>query len=329
MINFNLEGLEKKKTMLFTHTDLDGIGCSIVGQYYIKHINVEYCNYDEIEKVFKNFLSSTYCKKVKQIFMTDISFKDPTIWKMIEQFLETDEDRKFFLLDHHKLSDEMLNNIPMDYIQKRQCYINNNMESCGTKIFYNLLKDFTKSYTSSNLQKFVDLVWEYDTFNFVKIGKKDAENLNFLLSIKGRKQFIEDIFESIDYEEPLISENERELIKIEDKRKLNHVKNCLLNIKTYIMNLNGKEIKLGYVFTDQYVSYVGNYLSTEYPDKYDAIVLIGKEISFRTSRDDFDCSILAKMIGGGGREKTAGAPITDEMGKKIMDIIFNNEVKGN
>ena len=44
---------------LFTHTDLDGVGCAILAKFaFSNDVDVEYCNYDDIdskvEEYFKN-----------------------------------------------------------------------------------------------------------------------------------------------------------------------------------------------------------------------------------------------------------------------------------
>ena len=37
---------------LFTHTDLDGIGCAILAMLAYEDVEIKYCNYDDInEKV--------------------------------------------------------------------------------------------------------------------------------------------------------------------------------------------------------------------------------------------------------------------------------------
>ena len=43
---------------LFTHTDLDGIGCAILAKLaFGDNVNIEYCNYDNINESVKKFIN--------------------------------------------------------------------------------------------------------------------------------------------------------------------------------------------------------------------------------------------------------------------------------
>ena len=43
---------------LFTHQDLDGIGCAILAQLtFGKNVDITYCNYDEVDSLVKEYIT--------------------------------------------------------------------------------------------------------------------------------------------------------------------------------------------------------------------------------------------------------------------------------
>jgi oligoribonuclease NrnB/cAMP/cGMP phosphodiesterase (DHH superfamily) len=81
----------------------------------------------------------------------------------------------------------------------------------------------------------------------------------------------------------------------------------------------------GVIFTDQYVSELGNRLSTMNPD-YDLIVMIGGDsISYRTTKENIDCGQIAKLVGGGGHPKAAGSEISLENQLDYIERLFKKK----
>ena len=67
------------KVKLFTHTDLDGIGCAILAYLAFgkENVDVEYCNYDDIDDKVEKFMEDgDLYRSYNQIFITDISVSD-------------------------------------------------------------------------------------------------------------------------------------------------------------------------------------------------------------------------------------------------------------
>jgi len=49
---------------LFTHTDLDGIGCAIVAKLAFPDVNIEYCDYDNVNEKIKQYIETEEYKKL-------------------------------------------------------------------------------------------------------------------------------------------------------------------------------------------------------------------------------------------------------------------------
>ena len=64
------------KTFIFTHNDLDGVGCEIIGKYYFQDAYVQYCSYDNIDDTLLYFLShNKNILSEMRIIISDIYYK--------------------------------------------------------------------------------------------------------------------------------------------------------------------------------------------------------------------------------------------------------------
>ena len=59
---------------LFTHTDLDGVGCAILAKLAFKDVDISYCNYDNINEEVKNFITDK--NDIDMCFITDVSIEE-------------------------------------------------------------------------------------------------------------------------------------------------------------------------------------------------------------------------------------------------------------
>jgi oligoribonuclease NrnB/cAMP/cGMP phosphodiesterase (DHH superfamily) len=300
------------KVKLFTHTDLDGIGCAILGKLaFDNNISIEYCNYDEIDNKVKYFLDGDYLNYDK-IYITDISVDKDTANKINEVITN-----KILLFDHHQTSLWLNKYNWAKVIEKYGIY-----KTCGAQLFYiylvenNLLK---LSYIHG-IQDFVQVVREYDTWEWKINNYIKPKQWNDLLYIYGRDNFIELIinkiksqfnFDNTDY---LLLKLEQEKVDryIEDKDK-----------KMIVKKIQG--YNAGIVFAEQYISELGNKLSELHPG-LDFIIIINldKSVSYRTAKDNINLGVdIAKIYGGGGHPKAAGSPISDDIKNEVIDLIFD------
>ena len=66
------------KIKLFTHTDLDGIGCAILAYlaFRRKNVEVEYCDYSNVNDKVRDFFYNGNWDEYEQVFFTDISISN-------------------------------------------------------------------------------------------------------------------------------------------------------------------------------------------------------------------------------------------------------------
>lgn len=300
---------------LFTHTDLDGVGCAILSKLAFKdEVDIEYCNYDEINEKVLNYINNNDCKN--SIYITDISINDD-LAKLL------DKRGNVQLLDHHPTALE-LNKYSWCRVMVEDL---NGIKTSGTKMFYHWLGMngcFSDELENNKiLDRFIELVRDYDTWRWIELGDEEVlcKQVNDLLYLYGRDKFISwcvskilcsNSFNLDDTDKMFLDINQREIDDyVEEKNK----QLFALPMCGYIA---------GVVFAERYFSELGNKLCKTHPE-IDFVVMIDMDgtVSYRTIKEDLDLGQrIAKQFGGGGHSKAAGSQFSKEILLKTVEEIF-------
>ncbi|WP_282140829.1 DHH family phosphoesterase [Cytobacillus oceanisediminis] len=300
---------------LYTHNDLDGVGCGIVAKIaFGKDVEVRYNSVmgldHQIEKLFENE------KNLKDDFLiiTDLSVNDENLIRLDD--LEKGGG-KVRLIDHHKtalhFNDYNWGRVKVQYDDGRL--------TAATSLLYEYLLEHELIKSSQALDEFVELVRQYDTWEWDQNDNIKAKNLNDLFFMVSIEEFEEkmteriinsDHFEFDDFEQKLL-EMEEEKIERYVRRKKREI------VQTFI-----GEFCAGIVHAESYHSELGNELGKDFPHlDYIAILnLGGKKISFRTIHDHVDVSAVAGKFGGGGHAKASGCSMGKDAYKLFVQDIF-------
>ncbi|MDE5630459.1 MAG: hypothetical protein K2G03_04955 [Bacilli bacterium] len=297
------------KTLLISHTDLDGISCNLL----LDLSNVKYDCYNvEVVEVTKtlDIILNDESQKYDQIYITDL-----TVTK--DDYKRLDESNiPYLVFDHHHthLYAQDLKNatIRVDEFGHK---------TCGTELFYNYLKELYPHINTPLIASYIELVRQIDTYT---MENDDPRNLGTLLHIYGKNTFLKKM------KTRLLKEKETFTFSTFEKRYLK-IKNdefdayCIKKEKE-LMFYQIKEYKCGVIFcenTDK--SELGHRLSRNHPE-LDAIVIIdtSKSISYRTEREDIDVSRLASYFGGGGHIKASGSNFNDGHREEIIKSYFKD-----
>jgi uncharacterized protein len=302
---------------LFTHNDLDGVACGILFRLAfgekadIRYNSVSGLNF-QVEKYFERM--NDRMKKEDHLYITDLSVNHDVTEK-INQFVSDGGRAK--LIDHHKtalhFNEYSWGNVKVE-------------DESGTltsaaSLVYDYLVQENHLARNGALDEFVELVRQYDTWDWDILNNYKAKNLNDLFFMVSIEEFEErmvprltsgDTFDYDDFEKKLL---EMEEDKIE--RYIRRKKREIIQIETD--GLYG-----GLVHAESYHSELGNELGKEYPHlDYIAILnLGGKKISFRTIHDDVDVSAVAGEFGGGGHAKASGCSMNKEAYNRYIEQAF-------
>jgi uncharacterized protein len=312
------------KVKLFTHTDLDGIGCAIVAKHAFHNVDVEYCNYDEIDKKVEEFTATMQYRHYDKVFITDISVSEK-VALLIDYSMsrELEAKNKYVLIDHHATA-KWLNKYDWAVVDDQEISIYPKeiyMKSSGTSMLYGYLWDKHEVNLPFLLQ-FIELVRRYDTWEwYTKHNDQHAKRLNDLFFILGREKFIERMMR---HTNPVFTDSEKLLLELEESKINRYIE---MKEKEMVVKPLGSVVVAGIVFAEQYHSQLGNHLATKHPEA-DFIVMINmgdRKVSYRGVKEGFHLGEMAKYrYGGGGHAKAAGSQIKlgliDEVLNTLLEI---------
>ena len=297
---------------IFTHTDLDGVGCAVLAKYYNPEIEVEFCDYDNVNQKVNDFLDNNIA--LGDLYITDISVSEE-----IAERLEYDTD--FILLDHHPTA--------LGLNKFKCCTVrvedeNTGIKTCGTEMFYQWLVEYEYLNKSKVLDKFVEIIRDYDTWRWPELGADGviSKKVNDLLYIYGRENFINWCLSSfIQRKFPNLGTKENMLLELRQEEIDKYVEKK--NREMFTQALCGKVS--GIVFANKFTSELGNRLCKMHPE-IDFVTMIDIEdctVSYRTIKDDINLGRdVAALFGGGGHPKAAGSQFDKTVWINIFKDIF-------
>lgn len=306
---------------LFTHTDLDGIGCAILARLaFADDVDITYCGYEDINDEIYRHIQSDKILKYDMVFITDISVEEENA-----VILDGMEYVKIKLLDHHPTA-QHLNKY--DWCTIKIENEETHIKTSGTELYYNWLINHGCLNKDGNLDRFVEIVRDYDTWRWSQLGEKGiiCKQINYLLYLYGRERFVNWCIGKIKFDSfskfPNLSDTEKLVLEIKQREIDKYIEEK--NKQIIFLELCGKQC--GFVFAENYFSELGNKLCKMNPN-IDLIAMIdvaSKVVSYRTIKDDIDLGKdIAQLFGGGGHPKSAGLKFSDDVQFKVIEKIFN------
>ena len=294
------------KIKLFTHTDLDGVGCAILAYHVFGKdtVDVSYCDYDDIDTEVKLLINDPEeYEKFNMIFITDIKVSEEVAEKIDK---DCDNVR---LLDHHPTA-EYLKKYDWCTIQVEREVFGETTKTCGTELFYEWCNDMIpdKIMNPEPISKMVDIIRNYDTWRWASLGEAGliSKKVNNLLYLYGRDMFINwALMQIYQNEFPILTESDKLILDIEQKKVDRYIDSKEQEMVQYTV----AGYTAGLVFAEMYTSELGNTLAKRHPE-LDFIVMIDmgeKSVSYRSVKDNIDLGKdVAAKFGGGGHPKAAG-----------------------
>ena len=289
---------------LYSHNDLDGVGCGILAKLsFQENVEVRYNSVQGLNFQVERFLEQK-ANNDTTLFITDLSVHSENE-KRLQHFFA--KGGKVTLLDHHKTA--------LHFNHYKWATVKVNYEdgrlACATSIFYDYLKEKNLIKENPAIDTFVELVRQWDTWEWDKNNTIDAKRLNDLFYMIAIEEFEERMIERLQKIESFAFDDfEEKILNMEDNKieRYIHRKRREL-IQTFI-----NDYCVGIVHAESYHSELGNVIGKESPH-LDYIAILnagGKKIAFRTIHDHVDVSEIAHQFGGGGHAKAAGCSMNEE-----------------
>jgi uncharacterized protein len=300
---------------LFTDIDLDGLGCGIIAKLaFGEEANVSYCSYRNLNQLVEKFIQNRDSKNT-ETYITDLSVNEAIEKKLEKRF---QDGHLIQMIDHH-VTALHFNRYKWGLVKPEY---EDGKKTCATSLFYDYLKEHQKIHGSKGLEEFIELVRQYDTWEWEVNNNVMAKRLNDLFYILNRESLEVEILKRL-REDPntfTLNEPENFLLDIEERK----IDRYILSKNRQMVQTFADEYCVGIVHAEQYLSELGNALNKLNPH-LDMIVLLntgGKKVGFRTIHDHVDVSEFATRFGGGGHPKASGSELTKQAFEKFIVNVF-------
>lgn len=312
-----IEQEPEKYVLIFSHTDLDGVGVEILCKMYADLLGYTWdshrCNYGDINKQVTKTLSKYEPGEIHTILIGDISVDEDTA-AVIDRLYH--QGVKVFLRDHHETA-EWLNQY--EWAQVAETDIDG-IPRCGTYWMAETL------HLYEHMKVFVDLVDSWDTWKWKPEHNTAAKDLNSLLTVMGAKEFTNYIteWEADGADTQIFTPEAKAMVSAFDKMVSRTAWVCEKSMYTGQLSVKGSEPMLaGVVFANQYISLIADNILDKHPE-LDLLMLVGLpgNVSFRSHRESLPVplNVIAKEFtgSGGGHPYAAGGNISQQQFIKLM-----------
>lgn len=305
------------KTLIITHKgDIDGLSPVVFLNLIRDNVVTNLLNANEINPRIQELIKTKEYQKYDEIYVTDLTLDQNSC----DLIMSTKEDKKFHTFDHHS-ANLISNKYPFGTAISQN---DEGVNECATSLFYKYLcLEYPEIFKTQALEYYTELVRLNDTWDWAKTNNLEANKLSDLLSILGRENYIKYYTKFLkDNKEFYFTKEHEYLLEVENDRIKRYMEDAEKTM--FHATLGGK--RCGIVFAEQHRSLLGNYLAQKYSYLIDYVVLINMQqgISFRSCKDTFDLNDIARVYGGGGHKKAAGAPMDNSLKREVLKLILND-----
>ncbi|RIW35069.1 oligoribonuclease [Bacillus salacetis] len=301
---------------LLSHNDLDGVGCGIIAKIaWGEEAEVRYNSIGGLNFQVARFLKKPH--KDTKLYITDLSVNKENE-EAIEAYYK--KDGKVELIDHHR-SAEHFNQY--DWAAVTVQYDDGRLAS-ATSLLYEDLQKKGEIETTPILDEFVELVRQYDTWEWDVNNNMTAKRLNDLFFLLTLEEFEEKMLHRLQHHDKFFfDEFEQKILEMEEGKIDRYIRRKRRELTKSFVD----DYCVGIVHAESYHSELGNELGKDNPYlDYIAIISVGgKRISLRTIHDHVDVSAVAGKFEGGGHAKASGCNLNHEAFKLFVTEVFDIE----
>jgi len=294
---------KNKSIMHVSDSDLDGISCRLIAEYFIKPVAKNYIPYNTMDRTLPDF-SFDVAKECDYIIFTDITPPNLEFYEKIEG------KKKVIIFDHHQSGKDILGYLS-NYIY--------DLNRSGNKIFFDeLVKGKRRKLC---IDQYITLADTYDLYKTDSENWEDAKNLNNVLygyvnwkaykyetDTERHRKFCEVQLNKFDkFNKFFFNEYEKYIIHNSLRKENQAYEEAKKNLQFRVDNEGYK-----YIYTEctSKISLIAYRLLKNYGEKIDYIVLYSTwdkdNLSLSLRSINFDTTYITKKWGGGGHKNASG-----------------------
>lgn len=270
------------KRILFTHNDLDGVGCAVIYNKCFPNVQTYFTDPMLINQDIADILS-------KEPAETPVMISDLSVNEAVAQFL--DERGNVELIDHH-FTAERLTVYPWCLVDPTKC---------ATLLMHDVM---STRFTLTDYMLFADLVDDYDRWGDGKGPVDQARDMSRLCFLMGQEEFLKRMIANSSTK---FSEAEQFLVRVDKEAELKYIEESLPRV---IGLVDPQGDSYGLLAAERYTSALGSEILHRIPN-IEYIILLNyhdDRVQLR-SRGKVDVGLIAQKCGGGGHHKAAGFPM--------------------
>jgi len=255
---------------LLSHNDLDGVGCGILAKLaFNDQVKIRYNSVTALDREIEFFLENEQSKTF--LFITDLSPNERNE-KSIDDYYQATGNVQ--LLDHHQTA---LHLNQYDWgnvlIEDEQGFL-----TSATSLFYQYLVTHGLLEKTDAITEFVELVRQYDTWEWEKNGNYQAQRLNALFFLVSIEEFEEKMLDRLKSQSHFdFDEFEKKILSMEEEK----IERYIRRKKRELIQTNLGDFYAGVVYAESYHSELGNELGKENVHlDYIAMINMGSKKSF-------------------------------------------------
>lgn len=301
---------------LLSHNDLDGVGCGILAKLaFGEEVKVRYNSVQGLDREVEWFFE--HDDPNTSLFITDLSVNEKNEKRLQTFFLEGGNIQ---LIDHHKTS------LTYNEYEWGQVVVEDEEGklTSATSLLYEYLVTHNMLEPSEIIAEFVELVRQYDTWEWEKNNNQKAQRLNALFFLVSIDEFEEAMIRRLSTDDHFhFDDFETKILDMEESK----IERYIRRKRRELVQTKINDYYAGVVYAESYHSELGNELGKEYPhlDYITILNIGGKKMGFRTIHDHVDVSEVAAHFGGGGHAKASGCSLTEEGYKLFVEGTFHLE----
>lgn len=302
---------------LLTHNDLDGVSCGILAKLaFGEDAEVHFHSVNSLDYHVEQIIKEqSEHKQTFKLYITDLSVNKENEARL-KKFVKNGGHVQ--LIDHHKTALHF-NNYEWGHVMVEE---SEGILASATSLFYAHLVKNKMLEQRQTISDYVELVRQYDTWEWERNENIKAKRLNDLLYLQSIEEFEESMRERLTKQNHFsFNDFEEKLLDIEEKKTDRYIRR---KKRELVQSFIG-DICVGIVHAESYHSELGNALGKEHPhlDCISILNMGNKKIGFRTIHDHIDVSEIASRYGGGGHAKAAGCSLTQEAYREFVEKPFS------
>lgn len=319
-----------KKVKVYTHGDLGGATSAAIVTTVFDNVDLEICSNTNINDKINSFvlLKKDYIN-YDILFIMDVSLNEGAA-KTLEKLHERVPELKIVYLNHQECN--------LWFNKYSWAVVKHINEESGEKLDTPtvVLEYLEKNYDlnpNDSMRYLVEKSRLYTTWQWKSIGDMDSYKLNLLCHYGSMKVFIKNLVRKLENNLSILNSDDYETALDIEENYQEYKQSKKDDIILTKINHGDKCYKVGVIFAERYISQIADDLSHMHGLHCVIVVDSLRKMSFRAAAEsDIDVLDVAKIFGGKGNKKSAGAEIpvditnllVQNLISEFQDLYYNN-----